>query len=159
MLEGFFTALATLIGALIALIPYIFGSFGIFWAGWGFYKKVKNDTRMALYNKAFDAYRDYSNIIFHYINLISEDDHFDINNPQYKEAHQKLRYASGEAILLADANLRLQINRFIDYSLAFSQDQETSKNMDEVKTELLAHLFDLQRTIKNHLDDVKPLIK
>lgn len=154
----------TLVGGIIVLIIYgfifvsiILTALGIFRAGTGFYQKSKNNTKMVLYNQTLNSYRDYSNLIFNYINLIIEDNEFDLNNPQYKEAHQKLRYVSGENVLFADDSLRTQISHFMDYSLAFSNNKGTDKNTDDAKQEFLKQLLDLQKAIKNHLDKIKPL--
>ncbi|CAI3950850.1 hypothetical protein [Commensalibacter papalotli (ex Botero et al. 2024)] len=59
-----FTSIISIISYAIA---HVCIAFGASYAGWAYYKKVYNDKRLAVYNRTFDVYRDYSNIISTYI--------------------------------------------------------------------------------------------
>lgn len=149
----------TLIGVLLALIIYgvilaiaFLSAWGIYCAGRGLYKKVQNDT----YNKTFDIYREYSNIIFNYIALINEDDNFNIHNPKYKQIQQELYKMSGVSVLIADKHLHLAINKLIEQAFNLSTDQNVENMANITKKKYLTQLLSLQKAMRDHLVMTKP---
>lgn len=155
----------SLIGALFVLVLYglvfvtaLLSALGIYRAGKGYYKKVKHDASAALYNKTFDVYREYSSLIFSYINLIHEDDNFNLDSPKYKELQEKLYMMSGVSVLIADSDLRVQINQFIEQAFHLPTDQKVENNTTLTKEAYLTQLFNLQKAMRNHLSMIKPAI-
>lgn len=136
-------------------IAYIFIAFGVCHAGWAYYTKVQNDKRITLYNRIFNIYREYNDVISSYTHLINKNENLDLNIPEYKEAQVKLYDNSRACMLVADDNLHIKISRFIEQYFNLSTNTEINKNTDETKTEYLAQLLDIQKAMREHLESIR----
>lgn len=92
----------SIVSSISYAIAHVFIAFGASYAGWAYYKKVYNDKRLAVYNRAFDVYRNYSNVISIYIHLTDNDEPIDNH---YRETHLNLYSMSKVCLLIARDHL------------------------------------------------------
>lgn len=134
-------------------IAYIIGAIGIFLAAYTFH----NNARMKLYNKTLKAYHKYNSKIFELINLLNEDENFDLNNIRYKAIMQELLLLVSAIAPIFDKDVQLKINQlFINAFMHLHTGKTIENNIYESKEIYLTKIFELQTIMKNYLDRIKP---